>query len=288
MLSKLKSRDVTGKVLRYIGKKCKDYMLKVVVFDGGCGGEIVAEFLAAELNIVEIIPVIDAENAPYEEKTLTEVCLYTERALQEYLGKVDLIVLGGYTTSHAKTYLSHKYPRQKFVAMGVNYYRILKSRIYPNDITVMMNNTLIDSEFCAELQRGLPHSTLSVPDCTGWEDMINAGMLTREVMRADLENYFYLAPLRTRQPRIVQQSLLTEIMQKKYIFDNTHYPAEDEEFPLIRSDVVLLLNTNFWAVKEELEYLFGYQVRVLDFRQKLLHDVCTALGLLGVDGERSK
>lgn len=56
----------------------------------------------------------------------------------------------------------------------------------------------------------------------------------------------------------------------------------------LKPDVVLLLNTHFWEVKAELEEIFGWRVRVLDFREKLLHDVCAALKLRGVHGGRAK
>ena len=64
--------------------------------------------------------------------------------------------------------------------------------------------------------------------------------------------------------------------------------VDTSEEELITADVVLLLNTHFWELKEDLEILFGWGVRVLDFREKLLHDVCAALKLRGVHGKRAK
>lgn len=72
---------------------------------------------------------------------------------------------------------------------------------------------------------------------------------------------------------------------------NKNYEAplkSQEDLQRFRTDVVLLLDTHFWDIKTELEHLFGYGTRVLDFRQKLLHDVCRELGLRGVDGRPSK
>lgn len=80
-------------------------MLKVVVFDGGCGGEAVAEFLAEELQVVEIIPVIDWNHAPYDNQDSCEICRLADMSLQKYIGKVDLIVLGGYVASMALEFL---------------------------------------------------------------------------------------------------------------------------------------------------------------------------------------
>lgn len=264
-------------------------MLKIVVFDGGWGGEIVANYLANELKIVEIIRVIDWRHAPYEDKTLTQVCHYAEDSLREYFGKVDLIVLGGYMSSYAIGYLQRRYCRQKFVGMSINYYRILKSRLYPSDITVMMNNSLIDTPICDTMREKLPFSTLVVPDCSGWETLINDGVISEGRIRSDLEDYFELAPKKTYRKQDRDTSILSRIIQEKYgLKTDARVPPTSPDTPLIHSDVVLLLNTNFWEIRGDLERIFGYNVRVLDFRQKLLHDVCAALNLLGVDGERSK
>ncbi len=261
-------------------------MLKIVVFDGGWGGAIVADYLAEELTIAEVSCVIDWPHAPYGERTLTQICHYAENALREYIGKVDLVVLGGYTVSYAMEYLRHRYRKQKFVGMDVNYYQILRSRLYPSHVTVMMSGSLIDTPMCDDLRRKLPFSTIVVPDCRGWEEMINNGMISAARIRSDLENYFELAPKNVFKAQDRRSSLLTEIMREKY--GEPPDPPVEQDYPLVHSDVVLLLNTTFWEVKEDLERIFGYSVRVLDFRQKLLHDVCTALDLLGVDGRRSK
>lgn len=52
--------------------------------------------------------------------------------------------------------------------------------------------------------------------------------------------------------------------------------------------LVLLLSTHFWSIKPELEQIFGWRVKIMDFRKKLLHDVCAALGLRGVHGDKAR
>lgn len=242
-------------------------MLKVVVFDSGWGGEVVANYLENELQIVEIIRVIDWKNVPYERLTMAEICHQAETMLQKYIDKVDLIVFGGYvTTLAALKYFEQRYPRQKFVGMSINYYRILKTRQFPEHITVMMDNLLLEGDICKELRHNLPNSTIVVPDCSGWEMLTNTGELSQHILRMELEPYFLLYNGRVKsKPRKPWNTV-----------------------GQIKSDAVLLLNTHYWEVKQEIEQLFGYSVRVLDFRKKLLHDVCFALGLLGVDGCRSK
>ena len=80
-------------------------MLKIVVFDGGWGGELVADYLAEELQTIEIERVIDWKHAPYDNKTISEIESLSEDCLRPYVGKVDLIVLGGYATSLALEFL---------------------------------------------------------------------------------------------------------------------------------------------------------------------------------------
>ena len=50
-----------------------EFMLKIVVFDGGWGGELVADYLAEELQTIEIERVIDWKHAPYDNKTISEM-----------------------------------------------------------------------------------------------------------------------------------------------------------------------------------------------------------------------
>lgn len=246
-------------------------MLKVVVFDSGCGGDIVADYLASELGIVEVVRVVEI-NLSLEDGSLSEICRFSKACLRAYVGKVDLIVLGGYVVSLALGFLREEYPRQKFVSVGINYYRILKSRAFPGQIAIMADKALFDVVVRKEVCQELPYSTIILPDCSGWDNLINNGEMSTEVLRTDLGPYFAL--------RSDQKHLLSP-------------PPESSQSPpdrsdLLRPDVILLLNTHFWFIKSELEELFGYQTRVLDFRQKLLHDTCRALDLRGVDGCRSK
>ncbi len=261
-------------------------MLKIVVFDGGYGGKVVAKYLSEELGVVDVKCVIDKQYNLYDVRSHTQICRLIEKSLRKHIGKVDLIVLGGYTVSLAIDYLRDRYTEQKFVSVGVNYYRILKSSNYPTRITVMMNEPLLESALCENLKDNLPFSTLAVPDCSCWNQLAGTGQLSSEVMRTDLSPYFELHQQTSNKAVSISQkneSILATIIKEKY------YPsATKSEHRLIPSDVVLVLNTCLWGLKTELEEIFGYKVRVLDFRQKLLHDTCISLNLLGADGERSK
>lgn len=268
-------------------------MLKIVVFDGGWGGEIISDYLENELGVMEIIREIDWKHAPYEGKSLSEICQLADNCLAKYMNKVDLIVLAGYTVTLASDYLKNRYRDQPIVGVGVNYYRVLKSGKYPDRITAVMSQNLLNTAFCQELRQNLPYSTFAIPDSSGWEDQANSGDLSATILRTDLEAYFELRPkiVFKSDDKLSTRPLLEVIRSEKAQTSSTSSTAcipVPEDFKLIRSDVVLLLNTNFWDLKSEFEEVFGYKVRILDFRKKLLHDVCLALDLLGVDGERSK
>ncbi len=249
--------------MRYIGTGKGQNMLKVVVFDLGWGGELVANYLDEEIGVLEIVRVIDWHDAHKSDYDASELCKIAERQLQRYLGKVDLIVLGGYTVSIALDYLRKHYPEQKFVGMGINYYRVLKTRCSPDNVAILANKTLINHATCQEIRDSLPLAKIIIPDCSGWEELIDVGDMSLDVLWSELGEHFRLCKLPRRS-----------------------VPPNNAE--LLRPDTLLILNTHFWEIKADLERMFGYQVRILDFRQKLLHDVCAALSLRGVDGCRSK
>ncbi len=297
-------------------------MLKVVVFDSGWGGELVADFLMEELTTVEVVRAIDWTHAPYCGKSVDEICALAEAVLARHIGEADVIVLGGYAVSLALDFLREKYPGQKFVGMGINYDKVLSSRTYPGQVAVLMDRLTSESELRQEMRNALPYSTLIIPDCTGWEELINENLMTTEILRQDLSYDFLLTPARKRRRRADDSggfdNLVTQVEQKSEDFNDkkqalrdaiakftqaAQAAADDERDKAealasqslqiehrneLRPDVVLLLNTHFWEIKLELEELFGYKVRVLDFREKLLHDVCTALKLRGVHGRRAK
>lgn len=259
-------------------------MLKVVVFDGGWGGRNVANYLAEELGVIEIECVTTCGSRPYELMSPDEICMLVEKNLKPYIGKVDLIVLGGYMSSIALDVLQDQYPDQRFVGMGIDYRLIRNTRHRPQAVTVMGDAPLVKLPVWSELREQLPEACLIAPDCSGWESLIDIGEMSSEVMRVELGEYFYLAD---------GQTMLQEARAP------TVEPPREERVPLIKrfwkrtaravsnliqTDTILLLNTHYWSLKPALERLFGYRVRVLDFRLKLLHDVCLALGLRGVDG----
>lgn len=284
-------------------------MLKIVVFDSGWGGELVADYLEKELGVVEVTRVIDWANAPYEGKTLMEITDLAECQLKDYIGKFDVVVLGGYLVSLALETLKQRHPEQKFVGLGVNYDLILRGRGYPERVVVLMDDLLNDSALRQELRQKLLYSTLILPDCSGWENLINCDAMTVETLRSELAWDFRVLQRRSRRlkksedlkskitlhDKAIIRAALNNLNRLSVVAsedadmivpDDTsrQQPASEK----IKPDLVLLLNTHFWEIKTEIEEVFGWNVRVLDFREKLLHDVCASLKLRGVHGRRSK
>ena len=94
-------------------------MLKVVVYDGGFGGELFADLLEEEVPVFEVVRVIDWRNAEMLNQGAKTARKVAERTLQPYLEKVDLIVLANHLLSVTSLrYFRRKYPKQKFV--GIN------------------------------------------------------------------------------------------------------------------------------------------------------------------------
>lgn len=290
-------------------------MLRIVVFDTGWGGELVADYLAREIKVVEIVRVIDWRQGGYGACTQSEICRLVEESLTSYIGTVDLIILGGYVVSLAMDYLRELYPEQRFVGVGVNYDLILRARKYPEEIAILASPLRDGIILQEELQENLPYSTLIVPDCASWEQLIDDDLMTEEILREELGCDFVLQERRVTTAPIIPAKKLAESAHKIAVkndpkcsmllaaiekFESAANAAAREEDSVLRRDTVaaqsgrlspdavLLLNTHFWGLKPELERLFGLNVRVIDFREKLLHDVCLALHLRGVHGKRAK
>lgn len=255
-------------------------MLRVVVYDGGWGGEVVARFLTEELGMVEVVRVIDWNHAPYENKTVKEVCQLARQNLARYIGRVDLIVLGGYAVTAALEELRGAFPTQTFVGVNADCRRLLKSRMFPRRVALLMSEVTRDSGVCQAVQCELPSAEMVVPECVGWEALANGHHLVPAILRRELGGDFALVKRPGKTAR--RQSLLEQIRAEKAA------GGVVRESRGIQVDMVILLETYLWEVKTEIEELFGWRVRVIDFREQLLRDVCVALKLLGVDGRQSR
>lgn len=293
-------------------------MLKIVVFDGGWGGEMVAKYLETELGIVQVVRVLDWSNLPYYNKTAEELAQIVEREVMRFINKVDAIVLGGYALNGVAKLLRERYPGQKFVEMGVDYRKLLRTRSELKKVVVLTGSGMMGSSLFYEMKRKLTKADLFLSDCDHWEQLINENRLEIGLVRAELEQNFALVKGFKKKPvkKKVNNLPLKEILKlERMESDEPHgdiarairrldkvsrdklseEKREIERMPVLQNDrekvsvdAVLLMNTHFWEIKAGIEELFGWKVRVLDFREKLLRDVCIALKLQGVDGDRPK
>lgn len=303
-------------------------MLKVVVYGKGWGGELVANYLESELGVVEVIRVIDWQPCDVVE-SVSAILANAERNLKRYLGKVDVIVLGDYAFSAITHELSRRYPHQKFTTIGIDYRQALRSQQYPRNVVVLMNERDNIGDIREELRARFEYSTLVLPDCSGWEELINQDMLTADVLRMELAWDFVVQlpktkrrsrsrktvtgkmpracepPVKVKPPinlpavkasdrqQIAQAIRKLNCVQKEAVSKEAVAKAESarfvseimerEDLVHIKPDLVLILNTSFWEIHESLEEVFGWDVRVIDFREKLLRDTSAALGFKGGD-----
>ncbi|MDO5451678.1 MAG: hypothetical protein Q4F56_01155 [Candidatus Saccharibacteria bacterium] len=102
------------------GGERKLKMLKVVVFDGGYGGEFFADKLEEELTTVEVIRVIDWRNADQILASARKARKIAENALRSYIGGVDLIIFANHLlTATSLKYFQRKYKNQKFLGFDL-------------------------------------------------------------------------------------------------------------------------------------------------------------------------
>lgn len=95
-------------------------MLRIVVFDGGYGGEIFADYLEEMLPVVEVIRVIDWRHAAELMGRPRQAREVAEAALRPYLGRVDLVVLANHLLSLTSLkYFRRKYEKQKFLGLNL-------------------------------------------------------------------------------------------------------------------------------------------------------------------------
>ncbi len=296
-------------------------MKKVVVFDYGWGGELVADYLSRELAVVEVVRVIDWGNAEYYSGSIDTMFDMAQKSLRKYLGLVDLIVLGGYGVSILYDKFQEMYPYQCFVCMDVKGDRVFDVKTPPSKIAVLGEPFVLEC-MTNILREELGVSMLVFPDCDGWEKLIDRDLMSRELLRSELAWDFQLSKERpvkksrqtikgankldglTRKQDKVKGNNSKDILlavrnldrltkkvkaeEQEWIARREPAYARDNEREKISVDTVILLSTHFWAIKSDLEELFGWRVRVIDFREVVLRNVCLALRLRGVDGRRAK
>lgn len=306
-------------------------MKRILVFDFGVGGEYVADYIEQELCVVEVVRLIDWQNSECDQIFPAEIRRLVERKVQPYIGRFDLIVLGGYVSSLALFSLQEAFPEQAFVGMGVDCPELSRVASRTGRVIALMNPTLNESLWHDDFLREMFDIDVITPNCGGWEQMINENSMTPDILRADLaeiidpNHYRSLMVNRINRPHlslaeqisILQTSpkesrtaaenylRLTEVAKNglsSFTFAQnlsahaTQTVARKTPIssatifgrtpPRTQPEIYAILDTHFWGIRRELREATGRQAKLVDFRQKLLHDVCSALKLRGVHGGR--
>lgn len=159
-------------------------MLKVVVFDGGYGGEFFADKLEEEVPVIDVIRVIDWRNA---EQLLTNpkgARKVADKALRPYIGKVDLIIFANYLlTITSLKYFRRKYKEQKFIGFDLQSPDTFIKRDVLILTTKAVTRTVHYHFFRARIRRKI--LTLALDD---WSAAIDDGELTEQEIRDTIEN----------------------------------------------------------------------------------------------------
>lgn len=170
-------------------------MLKVVVYDGGFGGELFADLLEEEIPVIEVIRVIDWRNAESLNQGAKMARQVAEQALLPYLGKVDLIVLANHLLSITSLrYFRRKYPEQKFVGLNLELPTGVKKRDFLILTTQAVAKTLRFRYYKWRIKAKVKTLKLDA-----WPRMIDDGELGEQEIAATFE----MAAILREQPRDV-------------------------------------------------------------------------------------
>ena len=163
-------------------------MLKVAVFDTGWGGDLVAEYLDENVGVIEVKRVIDWRHAQqYLCSSRHEICRMVELALQEQIGKVDVIVLASFMASCAIGYLRRHYPGQKFIQM--EWPHLNGQKLRGHKIMVLACEQTRRSVAYRCWKQNLKRVKVIEPSCDHWLAWIDEGTFSRQRLRQELREY---------------------------------------------------------------------------------------------------
>lgn len=158
-------------------------MLKIVVFDGGYGGELFADQLEAMLPIINVIRVIDwrkADNFLKSPRIARQTC---NDALKPYIGRVDLIVFANHLLSATSlNYFKRKYKTQKFLGLNLPNPTTFIKRPILALTTKSLANTINYRNYIFKLRRKIYTVCLDK-----WPGLIDDGELTDEMIRNEFK-----------------------------------------------------------------------------------------------------
>lgn len=160
-------------------------MLKVVVFDGGYGGEFFADQLETEIPVIEVIRVIDWRNADQILASPHSARRVAKDALRPYIGKVDLIIFANHLlTITSLKHFKRKYKEQKFIGLNLQSPDTFVKRDVLILTTKAVTRTINYYNFLFQIRRKA--RTLALDN---WPAEIDDGELTEQEVRDTLENF---------------------------------------------------------------------------------------------------
>lgn len=165
-------------------------MLKVVVFDGGYGGEFFADKLEQELPILEIVRVIDWRNAEPILTSPRKARRVARQALRPYIGKVDLIIFANHLlTLTSLKYFRRKYKNQQFLGLSLK----RPDTFVKSDVLILttkaVTKTINYHHFILHIRRRSKTLTLD-----HWPAEIDDGELTEDKIRDTFEKLHVKSP----------------------------------------------------------------------------------------------
>lgn len=160
-------------------------MLKVVVFDGGYGGEIFADKLESELPIIKVIRVIDWRHADQFLKNSRSAREAAREALRPYIGRVDLIIFANYFLSVTSLkFFQRKFKNQAFLGLKLPRPTTFVSRPTLALTTKALARTISFYSYKFSLKRHI--DTLCLDH---WVGLVDDGELTSNMVYREIEQF---------------------------------------------------------------------------------------------------
>lgn len=160
-------------------------MIKVVVFDGGYGGELFADKLEEELPILKVIRVIDWRHADQFLKSPRAARKAAKEALRPYIGRVDLIIFANHLLSATSLkYFRRKFKKQKFLGLKLPELTTYVGRPTVVITTRALAHTISFYNYRFRLKRKVD---IICPDA--WAGLIDDGELTDNMIYREIEQF---------------------------------------------------------------------------------------------------
>lgn len=159
--------------------------MKVAIFDTGAGGELFSIYFSNLYPEVEVRTAIDSENSPYGDKSEDDIFALTDKMVNNYVGKVDAIVLACNTaTAVAIDKLRLKYPKQVFIGFEPMI-KTASMLTETGKIMVLATSATKKSDRYKRLKSRFPEINVIEPKCDSWATLIdNASFTQKEAKNA--------------------------------------------------------------------------------------------------------